>query len=322
LSLFLVLVLILTGVLEMFYYIPTPEEAALSIQALNYFVPYGGLVRNLHFWAAQALVVTVCVHLLRVILTGAYAQPRRFNYLLGLSLFVLTLFLDFTGYVLRWDEGVRWALVAGTHLVQSIPVVGPPLYRMVIGGSQPGAPTLLRFYAWHIFGLTAGLVALISWHVFRVRRDGGLAAPARETQEMPGEPPEDNRRITRFELARREAIASLFALAALFLIAGLLPAPVQPPMSETGTLGGDARAPWFFLWVQQLLKWGDPFFLGVLAPAGVLAFLAFIPTLLLGPAPRELGRWFPRRARLAQILTLLIALLIFSLTILSLVNPA
>src|SRR4030043_340775 len=85
--------------------------------------------------------------------TGAYLPPRRLNYLLGLFLLVIYLFLDFTGYVLRWDEGVHWALVAGTNLVRSIPLVGEGLYRALVGASQPGTTTLIRFYAWHLFGL-------------------------------------------------------------------------------------------------------------------------------------------------------------------------
>ncbi|HSQ18671.1 MAG TPA: cytochrome b N-terminal domain-containing protein, partial [Anaerolineales bacterium] len=135
-AIFLVLVLILTGILEMFYYIPTPAEAALSVQIISYSVPFGALVRNLHYWAGQLLLVFSGLHLLRVVLTGAYARPRRFNYLLGLALFVFIILLDFTGYILRWDQGIQWALVVGTNLVKSIPWVGDSLYQMLVGGTQ------------------------------------------------------------------------------------------------------------------------------------------------------------------------------------------
>jgi quinol-cytochrome oxidoreductase complex cytochrome b subunit len=121
---FLLLVVAVTGILEMFYYIPTPERAAQSVQQISYLVPFGGLVRNLHFWSAQLLVVVAAIHLARVVFTGAYAPPRRFNYLLGLALFVFSILMDFTGYVLRWDKGVEWALVVGTNLVKSIPGIG------------------------------------------------------------------------------------------------------------------------------------------------------------------------------------------------------
>jgi hypothetical protein len=181
LAVFLSLVLLITGAMEIFYYVPTPQDAASSIQSLTFLVPFGSLVRSLHYWAAQLLVLVVLVHLLRVVFTGAYARPRRFNYLLGVFLLVICLFLDFTGYVLRWDEGIHWALVTGTNLVRSIPIIGPGLYAILVGGNQPGAATLIRFYGWHIFGLALVLILVGGWHLFRVRRDGGVAVPPPET---------------------------------------------------------------------------------------------------------------------------------------------
>src|SRR3972149_6622732 len=197
LAVFLVVALAVTGILLMFFYVPTPERAAQSIQAVTYLAPLGGLVRNLHYWAGQALVVVVVVHLLRVIFTGAYLPPRRFNYLLGLVLLILTLFLDFSGYVLRWDEGVRWALVAGTNLLKTAPAAGDWLYGFVVGGGCP---------------------------LSRVRRAGG----------MPAAPPEaraDSDRTTRFDLVRREALAALLASAALLLLSTFFAAPIAQPMS-------------------------------------------------------------------------------------------
>ncbi len=310
LSVFLALVLLLTGVLEMFYYVPTPEGAGPSVQALTYLVPFGGLVRGLHYWAAQLLVLVVLVHLLRVIFTGAYAPPRRFNYLIGLGLLVTVLFMDFTGYVLRWDEGVRWALVAGTNLVRLVPGVGPALYGFLTGG-QLGAATLLRFYAWHIFGLTLALVFLGAWHIFRVRRDGGIAVPPPQLRPDPS-------RITRYELVRREALVALIAGAGLLALAAFVPAPLAQPMSAGLAAPADSRAPWFFLWVQQLLRWGDPFWMGIALPAGVLLFLALIPFILPAPRPQELGRWLPSSSRLAQTLTAALALAVILLTLLAL----
>jgi quinol-cytochrome oxidoreductase complex cytochrome b subunit len=317
LAVFLSLVLVITGALEMFYYVPTPENAAASIQALTFLVPFGGLVRNLHYWAAQILILVVLIHLLRVVFTGAYARPRRFNYLLGLSLLVICLFLDFTGYVLRWDEGIHWALVTGTNLVRSIPVIGPGLYGMLVGGSQPGAATLVRFYAWHIFGLTLVLILVGGWHLFRVRRDGGIAVP-------PPEDRRDHRRISRFELVRREGLAALLTAVGLFVLALLRPAPISPAIQAGISTAADGRAPWFFLWVQQLLRLGDPFLWGVLVPLGILAWLVIIPYLLPVASPQELGDWFPRGNRLAQASVVLIVIAILMLTVLSLLqaNPA
>jgi quinol-cytochrome oxidoreductase complex cytochrome b subunit len=291
LSVYLVIVLLLTGALLMFYYVPTPEGAGPSIQAVTFLVPYGTIIRNLHYWAAQLLVIVAAVHMLRVIFTGAYAAPRRFNYLLGLTLLVLSLFLDFTGYVLRWDEGVRWALVAGTNLVKSIPRIGPTLYLLVMGGSKPNPATLVRFYAWHIFGLTIFLVGIGVWHLFKVRR---------------------------FELVRREGLAAIIATIVLILLAAFIPAPLASPMSDVGQ-AVDSRAPWFFLWVQQMLKSGNAFIFGVLVPLGALLLLALLPYLLPNARPEELGRWLPRSSRLAQWIVLGLVLGIIALTIMAII---
>jgi quinol-cytochrome oxidoreductase complex cytochrome b subunit len=311
-AVFLVLVLVATGALEMFYYIPTPAEAALSIQTISYTVPFGGLLRNLHFWAAQLLLIVSAVHLVRVVFTGSYTPPRRFNYLLGLALFVFAILLDFTGYILRWDEGIQWALVVGTNLLKTIPGVGNVLYAAAVGGSAPGPATLIRFYSWHVFGLMLLAAILTVWHVFRVRRDGGVAVPPPRLRT-------DRERISRFELVRREVLAMVFTGAALLLLSTFSPAPIAPAMMEAATLSGEARAPWFFLWVQQMLKWGDPFLWGVFVPVFALVVLALIPYIFPQPAKGELGRWFIKSNRLAQVVLAVIAFLVILFTLLMLV---
>lgn len=308
-GIFLLLVVGVTGILEMFYYVPTPDQAALSVQTISYLVPLGGFVRNLHFWSAQFLLVVSAVHLMRVVFTGAYAPPRAFNYLLGLGLFVLSILLDFTGYVLRWDQGVEWALVVGTNLIKTIPWLGTPLFVLITGGTQLGLATLIRFYAWHVFGLSLGAIVLAAWHSFRVRRDGGIAVPPPALRS-------NQARISRGELVRREVLAMLFTGAALILLSALRPAPIAPPITDIGTVSGEVRAPWFFLWVQQMLKWGDPFLWGVLVPVLILAVLAVIPYVLPKPALAELGHWFPKSNRLAQIIMALVATAFLALTIL------
>lgn len=318
-AVFLMLVLGVTGILELFYYIPTPENAALSVQTISYLVPFGGVIRNLHFWSAQLLLVVSAVHLIRVVFTGSYAPPRRFNYLLGLGLFVLAVLLDFTGYILRWDQGIQWALVVGTNLIRSIPSIGDKFYIMLMGGTQPGAATLIRFYAWHLFGLTLLALILMGWHAFRVRRDGGIALPpaALRTDNDPAGK-HGASRIPRSELVRREVLAMLFTGAALILLSTFFPAPISTPIKEISASAADASAPWFFLWVQQMLKWGDPFLWGVAVPLILLITLALIPYVLPIPAPSELGRWFPKSNRLAQIVLGTIALMVIILTLITL----
>jgi quinol-cytochrome oxidoreductase complex cytochrome b subunit len=312
-AIFLTLVLGVTGMLEMFYYIPNPQEAALSVQAITYHVPFGGFVRNLHYWSAQLLVLVSALHLLRVVFTAAYRQPRRFNYLLGLGLFVLVIMLDFTGYILRWDQGICWPLVTGTNLIKTIPWVGSYLYRVAVGGGDACSTALTRFYTWHIFALIIPAVILLVWHAFRVRRDGGIAVPSAPVRT-------DNARISRFELVNREVAAMLLVGVILILLASFFPAPIAPAMTGKPGQVEDARAPWFFLWIQQLLKWGDPFIFGVLIPLVLLGLLALIPYIFPKPVETDLGRWFPKSNRLAQVVFGLLALGVSGLTLLALIS--
>jgi quinol-cytochrome oxidoreductase complex cytochrome b subunit len=315
LSVFLCLILLVTGILEMFYFIPVPERAAVSVETITALIPFGAVIRNLHFWSAQTLVVVMSIHLLRVVLTGAYARHRRLNYLIGLGMLVFILLLDFTGYVLRWDEGIRWALIVGTNLLKTIPWIGDSLYYLVIGGPQPGASTLERFYTWHIFVLTLMAIVLGAWHIFRVRRDGGVAVPAPAQRE-------DSIRISRFDLVRREVRIMLVAGVILLVISFLFPAPIQRPITQATLDIVDTRAPWFFLWVQQLLKYGDPFFWGVAIPFLALVLMAFLPYALPQIRDNEFGKWFPRGNRVAQIIVIVLALAMIILTILSTLQTA
>jgi quinol-cytochrome oxidoreductase complex cytochrome b subunit len=306
-----------TGVLETFYYVPTPESAALSVQTITYLVPFGGLIRNLHYWSAQLLLLVMLVHLARVVLTGAYAPPRRFNHWLGLVLLSLAVLLDFTGYVLRWDKGIQWAIVVGTNLLTSIPILGGTAHVVVTGAASLGDPAsvLLRLYAWHIFGLGLLFITVAGWHLFRLRRDGGIAVPPPSLRE-------NHDRISRHDLVRREFLATMLAGAALLILAVAAPAPIAAPITSLAAVDNAAKAPWFFLWVQQLLRWGDPFLLGVVVPLAVLGFLAIMPIVLPVPAPGELGRWFPRSGRTAQAAFVVLLLSLAILTALAWLTEA
>ena len=307
-AVFLVLILGVTGILEMFYYIPHPNDAGLSVQAITYLVPFGWLIRNLHYWSAQLLLVVSAVHLLRVVFTAAYGSPRQFNYLLGLGLFVLSILLDFTGYILRWDVDICYPLLTGTNLLKTIPLVGESLYRIATGGGDACSSALLRFYNWHIFGLTIVAAALMVWHAFRVRRDGGIAVPPPKFRA-------DNTRISRNELVKREVPAMIVAGIVLLLLSGFFPAPIAAALTEGAPVAGDPRAPWFFLWVQQMLTWGDPFIFGVLVPLGILALLALVPYIFPRPAEGDIGKWFPRSNHFAQLTVVCIALFVLILTV-------
>lgn len=307
-SAFLFLVLAITGVLLTFFYVPTPDDAFPSLEVISFQVPFGWLMRNLHYWAAQVMVIAVVLHLLRVVFTGAYKPPRRFNYVIGLALLAITLLLNFTGYVLRWDEGTRWALVVGTNLVKETPLIGGALYQMIVGGPDIGPATTIRFYAWHILGLAVPAFFLIGWHVFRVRRDGGISHRPREHDPEP--------RIPRAQLVQTETLAMLVILAALIFLAILIPAPLGA-RADLPTRPDKAQAPWFFLWVQVLLRAIPPVWAGVLIPLGLLLLLGVIPYAL-DRSTTGVAEWFNREGRAAQVLVMLMLAGILTLTLMEL----
>jgi quinol-cytochrome oxidoreductase complex cytochrome b subunit len=304
-SVFLCVVLLITGALELFYYIPTSAGANASLQTITLLVPYGRLVRSLHFWSAQILVVTSLLHMTRVVFTGAYKRPRRFNWLLGMGLLVLVLLFDFTGYVLRWDMDIAWALLVGTNLLKSVPLLGQNLYGLVVGGTEISSGTVVRFNSWHIYALPLVAVLLLAWHIFKVRRDGGISHSTKDSRSQA--------RISRNELVNREVTAIFVTSVLLLGMAALFPPQIGANM-DLQRLSSEASAPWFFLWIQQLLRLGPPFAMGVLIPATLLGILALIPYLI--DRSREgSGDWFNRRGRGAQVILLGVGGLVLVLTL-------
>ncbi len=177
LSFFLFLGLTVTGVLLMFYYVPSVERAYRDMQIIETDVRFGMLMRNIHRWMAHGMVLTVFMHMMRVFYTGAYKPPREFNWTVGVVLLVLTLLLSFTGYLLPWDELAFWAITVGTNMVGSAPILGEPNRFVLIGGFDVGAAALIRFYTLHVIGLPLMAAIFMTVHFWRIRRDGGLARP-------------------------------------------------------------------------------------------------------------------------------------------------
>ncbi len=177
LSFFMFLGLTVTGVLLMFYYVPSVERAYSDIQALETNVRFGLLLRNLHRWMAHAMIILVLLHMMRVFYTGAYKPPREFNWVIGVILFVLTLLLSFTGYLLPWDQLAFWAVTVGTTMIGSAPVLGDESKFLLLGGFEVGPNALIRFYTLHVIALPLVIAVFMAVHFWRVRRDGGLARP-------------------------------------------------------------------------------------------------------------------------------------------------
>lgn len=172
LSFFLFLVLAISGGLLMFVYTPTPQGAAdfFALEAGN--LPFGWFFRRIHWLAGQAMVITVMLHMVRVLITGAHLPPRASNWVVGLCLLMLTLAMDLSGYILRWDAATQSAAVVSAALMGEIPLVGDLLKRLLLGGQSLGSPALLRFYVLHCLGLPLMAFCLCLYHFWRIRRDG------------------------------------------------------------------------------------------------------------------------------------------------------
>lgn len=185
-SFFLFLVLIVTGILLMFYYHPAVPQAYRDMKDLRFVVSNGVLLRNLHRLAAQAMVVAVFWHMFHVFYRGGYRPPREFNWIVGVNLLLITLFLSYTGYLLPWDQLAFWAITVGTNIISAMPILGPKIRFLLLGGNLVGENALLRFYVLHCVVLPLLAVALIGVHFWRVQKDGGLTVSEPHREEDGG----------------------------------------------------------------------------------------------------------------------------------------
>ncbi|MDL1892995.1 DUF4405 domain-containing protein, partial [Sphingobacteriales bacterium CHB3] len=192
-SFVLFLILTLTGVVLMFLYVPSVERAYSSVKDIEYVISFGWLLRGMHRIAAHLMVAVVFLHMIRVFLTGAYKNGsavganRPLNWIIGLVLFVATLLLSFTGYLLPWDQLAYWAITVGTNIASAAPVVGEWIRFLLLGGNTIDQGALIRFYVLHVFFLPVLVLLLFSWHMWRVRKDGGLAIVDHEVLEQKAE---------------------------------------------------------------------------------------------------------------------------------------
>jgi quinol-cytochrome oxidoreductase complex cytochrome b subunit len=178
-TLFVAVNQIVTGILLTIYYVPTPDHAYDSVQYITTQLPAGWLIRGLHHWGASAMVVLVVVHMIRVILYGAYKFPREMTWFTGVGLLLLVLGFGFTGYLLPWDQKAFWATTVGTRIAQVTPLIGDSILRLLRGGADLSAVTLARFYGGHVWFLPAALLGLLGLHLYLVIRIGISAVPDR-----------------------------------------------------------------------------------------------------------------------------------------------
>ena len=179
-TLFLAVTQVVTGILLTIYYAPTPDHAYDSVQYITTQVPAGWFIRGLHHWGASAMVVLTVLHMLRVLLHGAYKYPRELTWFTGVGLLLIVVGFGFTGYLLPWDQKAYWATTVGTRIAATTPVIGHSIMRIIRGGEELSAVTLARFFGVHVWFLPAALIAILVPHLYLVIRIGISAAPTRE----------------------------------------------------------------------------------------------------------------------------------------------
>jgi len=271
----LVGILFLTGLMLKFAYQPVPDRAYESIVHLQNMVYFGQLIRNLHHWSGNALLLVVFLHLLRVFFSGAFHPPRQFNWLLGLAMFLLILASNFTGYLMPWDQLAFWAVTICTGMLEYIPGIGISLQKFVRGGSDIGPATLSIFFTIHTAIIPAGLIVLMPFHFWRVRKAKGLVIPRR---------PEDDSRdqgemvATIPNLIVRELVVASVLIALMLVLSILLNAPLEAK-ANPGLSPNPTKAPWYFAGLQELLLHFHPLFAVLIIPALTLGLLFILPYL-------------------------------------------
>lgn len=350
-------VLTVTGVILMFLYVPSVERAYASIKDIDYAVSFGWFLRGLHRMGAHLMVVVVFLHAMRVFLTGGYKngvaanQNRPLNWIIGVVLLLSTLFFSFTGYLLPWDQLAFWAITVGTNIANAAPVFGEKTRFLLLGGNQIAQGALLRFYVLHCFFLPTFVLLLFAWHMWRIRKDGGLACADHLALEQKREKTEPVKSKTysllgiaggrtvhvetalvdedRYSvnsspyLTRRLLLVILATVVVASLLAIVVVAPLEEPANPSVT-SNPAKAPWYFLWLQELVADTTLRFSGITLNGalvgGILVPSALVGLLLVWPyldrsSVRAAGVWFASERWRQNLVFLIIVLMILILTI-------
>ena len=282
---------ILTGIYLMIYYTPSPVVAYENMLNLLSNVPFGQLMRDLHRLAAELMVIVVALHMLRTFITGSYKKPRQFTWATGVVLLFVTLVLSFSGYLLPWDQLSLWAVTIGASMVEAIPpeIVGRNVNLLVRGAPEFGANGLLRFYLLHVVALPLVGIVAFGVHYYKVIHHGHSLPPEGEKvgEDTAKRVPMDSRVYFMPQIATRELWYVAGLLAVLFAAAAYLyNAPALEPHANPLITPLHTTAPWYFLWLQGMLKVGDKVIWGLIVPGVATGLLLLLPYLEVGPSRR------------------------------------
>ncbi len=302
----LFLIMVFTGVILMIYYTPSVETAYQSVKDIFYIVPGGRIIRNMHRWASQGMVVVVFLHLVRVFYTGSYLGNRSLNWVIGVVMLIVILMSNFSGYLLPWDQLSYWAVTIGSNIAASARELtdllgitsafdpGGFLKKLLIGGETVGQPALSRFFALHVIFLPLSMIVLMAVHFWRIRKDGGLSRPMRYA----GDKGATNKWYAWPVLMWTELAILILVVTVVLLIALVADAPLleqaNPSLPEN-----PAKSPWYFLGIQELVSY-SAFAGGLLVPLLYLVFLFSIP--YIDREDKYVGEWFSGKPGLRLVL--------------------
>jgi cytochrome b6 len=291
-TLFLFVVQITTGILLLFYYRPSADEAYESVQFLMAEVQFGWLVRSIHSWSANLMIVTLFIHMFSVLLMKAYRPPRELTWFTGVGLLGLALAFGFTGYLLPWNELAYFATRVGTEILGAVPLVGEFLLRVARGGDDVTGATLTRFYAFHVAVLPLAAGAILGLHLFLVQKLGMSVPPGIEREgggksSMPFVP----------NFLLRDLVGWLTALAILAALAAYLPAELGEKADPFAPAPAGIKPEWYFMFMFQTLKYLPAHILGIEGEiVGILGFgLAGVFLLLIPFLDRPTARGEPSK---------------------------
>jgi quinol-cytochrome oxidoreductase complex cytochrome b subunit len=280
----------ITGSLLALYYQPTPETAYESVLFITSNVNFGWLIRSIHSWGANLMIIACVLHLLRIYFQGTYKRPREVTWIVGVVLLSLTLGFGFTGYLLPWDQRAYWATTVGSESFGAFPIIGEFLLRFMRGGVDVTAATLSRFFGAHVLWLPLGLVTFLGIHLLLIHQQG-LANPRRNPEAdlaLEREAVKKEKTIPFFpHYIFSEGIAWYILLAILVILSSIFPVGLEENANPLET-PPHIKPEWYFLSLYQLLKYVSRT-VGVLAPAIGLVLLTLLPFIDRSPelSPRK-----------------------------------
>jgi|SaaInl4_135m_RNA_FD_contig_61_757738_length_8595_multi_5_in_0_out_0_4 quinol-cytochrome oxidoreductase complex cytochrome b subunit len=266
---YLFIVLAATGISLTFYYRPSPEVAYESVGRITNEIRFGWLIRSVHHWAANLMVLSVILHVIRVFFTRAYRKPRELNWMFGVGILIVIFTFGFTGYSLVYEQLSYWAAVVGTNIAEATPIVGPYLATFMRGGVDITSNTLTRMFVLHIGVLPTVIVILLGLHIVQIRLHG-VSIPDGEAKKDAGKtfPFFPNHLMT-------ELVIGLSLTILLVVLALIAPAPLGEPANPNVT-PEHIKPEWYFFAMFRWLKLTS-FKVGVLGTMGFVGIFLFWP---------------------------------------------